>query len=375
MANPKDILVITTSSAEGLKIKKHLKPVSAHIVAGTNLFSDFLGGLTDVFGGRSSSYQKQLSSLYNEAIDRIKYNTHEIGGNCVIGLNIDMDEISGKGKSMFMLTAIGTAVIIEKDEKLNSLSNTNEKFENVGVERINNLRQRKNIIEKAEKRELHYDDETWSFITSNQVQEVFPALLRRYTNVIENFESMQDAYNFFNKNFISYIDAQEESKKVSLLYDKIETETNHQVALYLSKVIKELNLFDYEKNMSLLKNSDFKKQKIGLRIATYDKSFYDKEDIVNLNQTKTFISDTFKERGEISTKKQLLSSKEKEVWNCECGNKSVEIGEYCGSCKNDIFGFKESEMKPTDIVKYIDQKIELINEYIKCRVGKGEFHP
>lgn len=42
MTNPKDILVITTSSAEGLKIKKHLKPFSAHIVAGTNLFSDFL---------------------------------------------------------------------------------------------------------------------------------------------------------------------------------------------------------------------------------------------------------------------------------------------------------------------------------------------
>ena len=375
MANPKDILVITTSSAEGLKIKKHLKPVSAHIVAGTNLFSDFFGGLTDVFGGRSSSYQKQLSSLYNEAIERIKYNAHEIGGNCVIGLNIDMDEISGKGKSMFMLTAIGTAVIIEKDEKLNSLSNTNEKFENVGVERINNLRQRKSIIEKAEKRELYYNDETWSFITSNQVQEVFPGILRAHSNTIENFESLQDAYNVFNKNFISYIDALEENKKVSLLYEKIETETNHQVALYLSKIIKELDLFDYEKNMSLLKNSDFKKQKIGLRVATYDKSFYDKEDIENLNQTKTFISETFKERGEISTKKQLLSSKEKEVWNCECGNKSVEIGEYCGSCKNDIFGFKDSEMKPTEIVKYIDQKIELIKEYIKCRVGKGESHP
>lgn len=365
MANPKDILVITTSSAEGLKIKKHLKPVSAHIVAGTNLFSDFLGGLTDVFGGRSSSYQKQLSSLYNEAIERIKYNTHEIGGNCIIGLSIDMDEISGKGKSMFMLTAIGTAVIIEKDEKLNSLSITNEKFENVGVERINNLRQRKNIIEKAEKGELQYDDETWSFITSNQVQEVFSSLIIRYTNVIVNFESMRDAYNVFNKNFISYIDAQEESIKVSLLYDKIETETNHQVALYLSKVIKELNLFDYEKNMILLKNLDFKKQKIGLRIATFDKIFYNKEDIVNLKQIKTFISETFKERGEISTKKQLLSSKEKEVWNCECGNKSVEIGEYCGSCLNDIFGFKESEMKPGKIVNYIDQKIELINEYIK----------
>ena len=54
MANPKEILVLTTSSTEGLVVKKHLKPVSAHVVAGTNLFSDFLGGLTDVFGGRSS---------------------------------------------------------------------------------------------------------------------------------------------------------------------------------------------------------------------------------------------------------------------------------------------------------------------------------
>ena len=365
MANPKDILVLTTSSAEGLKIKKHLKPVSAHIVAGTNLFSDFLGGITDVFGGRSSSYQKQLSSLYNEAIERIKYNTHEIGGNCVIGLNIDMDEISGKGKSMFMLTAIGTAVIIEKEEKSNSLSNTNEKFENVGVERINNLRNRLEIIKKAENEELNYDDETWSFITSNQVDEIFPFILKRYTDLIEKSDTNQDLYNKFNKNFISFVDTLEESKKINLLYEKIENETNHKVALYLTKVIKELNLFDFEKNNTLLKNSDFKKQKIGLRISTYDKSFYDKKDIENLNQTKSFVSTTFKERGEITTKKQLLSSKEKDIWNCECGNKSIELGENCGSCYNDIFGFKEFEMKPNEVVKYIEQKIELINEYIK----------
>ena len=61
-----------------------------------------------------------------------------------------------------------------------------------------------------------------------------------------------------------------------MLYDEIENQTNLEVALYLSKIIKELKLFDYEKNMLLLNNSDFKKQKIGLRIATYDKLFYDK---------------------------------------------------------------------------------------------------
>lgn len=366
MASPKDIVVITTSSIEGLKIKKHLKPVSAHIVAGTNLFSDFLGGLSDVFGGRSSSYQKQLSSLYNEAIEKIKYNAHEIGGNCVIGLNIDMDEISGKGKSMFMLTAIGTAVIVEKDEKNNSLPITNEKFENVGVERINNLRQRKIIIEKSQNGNQSYTDDFWSFITSNQVHEIFPFIIKDFTTTLENtLPNGADAINVFNKNFIGYIDGLEESKKTSLIYDAIETSTSNSVSLYLTRVINTLNLFDYEKNMSLLKNADFAKQKIGVMISTFDKAFYDKDDVENLNQTKNYISSTFKERGEITTKKQLLSSKEKEVWNCECGNKSNDIGEDCGSCYKDIYGFKQKEMKPYSAVKHIEQKIELINEYIK----------
>src|SRR5947207_764071 len=98
MTNPKDILVTTTSSIEGLSVKQYLKPISAHIVAGTNLFSDFLASFSDVFGGRSQTYQKQLASLYSEAIERLKVAAYEIGANCIIGLNVDMDEISGKGK-------------------------------------------------------------------------------------------------------------------------------------------------------------------------------------------------------------------------------------------------------------------------------------
>jgi len=364
MANPKDILVLTTSSAEGLKITKHIKPVSAHIVAGTNFFSDFLGSITDVIGGRSNTYQKQLSSLYNEAIEKIKYNAHEIGANCVIGLSIDMDEISGKGKSMFMLTAIGTAIIIEKDEKTNLLK-VNEKFENVGFEKINSLRKKKEIIENAKNGNLnYYSEEIWNFIISNQIHEVFPYILKNYCQEIESFQSLLDTSNSFNRNFINYLDSLEEEKKINLLYEKIETETNHRISLYLSKIIEILNLFDSKKTLSLLNNSDFKKQKIGLKIVTYNKSFYDKNDIIDLYQIRNFIDSNFKERGEISSKKQLLSSKEKEVWNCECGNKSNEIGQYCNSCTNNIFGFNESELKPLEIVKHIDQKIELINEFL-----------
>jgi hypothetical protein len=264
-----------------------------------------------------------------------------------------------------MLTAIGTAVVIEKEDKPNLSSSTNEKFENVGVERINNLRQRKNIIERANEGSLDYNEEIWNFITSNQVYEVFPLVIRYYAVTIRDFGIMQEAYNLFNKNFISYVDSLEENKKIILLYDQIEAEKNIQVALYLSKVIKELNLFDFERNMSLLNNSDIQKQKIGLRIAMYDKLFYDKKDVENLEKVKSFIISNFKERGEKTTKKQLLSSKEKEVWVCEC-SKTNDIGEkYCSSCQNDIFGFKQNEKTPSEIVEYIDEKIDLIKEYLE----------
>jgi uncharacterized protein YbjQ (UPF0145 family) len=82
------------------------------------LFSDIFASFSDLFGGRSQTYQNHLTSLYNEAIENIKFAAYEIGANCIVGLSIDMDEISGKGKSMIMLTAIGTAVIIEEDNSI-----------------------------------------------------------------------------------------------------------------------------------------------------------------------------------------------------------------------------------------------------------------
>jgi len=158
--------------------------VAAHVVAGTNLFSDFLAGWTDVFGGRSHTYQKQLASLYNEAIERLKFSAYGIGGNCIVGLKIDMDEISGKGKSMFMVTAVGTSVILEEAVEKVNLVRGNEKLENVGVDRINALRSKKAIVEKAKVDNLSLDENVWAFITSNQVDEVFPFLLKQFSATI-----------------------------------------------------------------------------------------------------------------------------------------------------------------------------------------------
>ena len=68
MRSPREILVTTTSTVDGFNIKQYLRPISSHVVAGTNFFSDFFASFTDVFDGRSGTYQNQLVSLYNESM-------------------------------------------------------------------------------------------------------------------------------------------------------------------------------------------------------------------------------------------------------------------------------------------------------------------
>lgn len=110
----KKILTTTTDTING-KILKYIDLVSTNIVLGTNLFSDFKASLTDIFGGQSKTYQKKMQEIYKIAIDDLQHKAISLGANAVIGVKIDFDEISGKNMSMFMMSAIGTAVIVEAD--------------------------------------------------------------------------------------------------------------------------------------------------------------------------------------------------------------------------------------------------------------------
>ena len=362
MANPKDILVTTTSSVDGLSVKQYLKPISAHLVAGTNLFSDFFASFSDVFGGRSQTYQRQISSLYNEAIERLRIAAYEIGANCIIGLNVDMDEISGKGKSMFMLTAIGTAVIIEGTTSKKSAIDLSEKLENIAVDRIKILQRKREIIGKANDGTLVLDDEIWDFITANQVHEVYDFILSQLRKFVNSAE-ISEVFNKYYSKTIEFLDSLPEEKRLELLYGSIIKEDNEQLASKLCGIAEDLQALDFNYVSQIFNSTDFSKQKRGLRILAADKPFYNKQDINQFNQLIDFIKNKFPERGIRSMKKQLLSSKEKEIWTCECKG-TGEIGKLCSNCNKDIYGFKTNEMTPLKLISLMDEKISLITEYL-----------
>lgn len=364
MLKSKDILVVTTSSLEGVKVLKYIKPVSAHVVAGTNLFNDFFGGLSDVFGGRSKTYQKQLSSLYKEAINNLKNTAFDSGANAILGLKVDLDEISGKNKSMFMITAVGTAVVIEDLSLINTVKISDLGAEHVSLDSMLILKRKLSLIEQANNMSLSLDDDIWSFITVNQVVEVYPFLIEKFESHLQYYESAPESSKQFYKNLLVYFDAQDDSTKSNILYSIIRDTNNVKLVGFISNLIDELNLFNYDLCMELLNSDDFTVKKRGVLVSSFNKSSYSVKDKSDLESIKNFLENNFPERGTHSSKKQLLSSKEKDVWICEC-NKVNDIGQYCVGCKQDIYGFKENEVKPDKVISIIQQKIELINKSLQ----------
>jgi uncharacterized protein YbjQ (UPF0145 family) len=360
-----DILVSTTSSIQGVKVVRHLKPIYVNIVLGTNVFSDFTASLTDVFGGYSNKYQNKLNIIYEDAVKKIKQSCFDIGGNCVLGLKIDIDEISGKGKSMFMITAIGTAVFAEIELKnTNSQKVFNDK---ISVEDINDLRFKKEVISSVKDGKLNFSDDTWSFITNNQMGEILLPTLNYFAMLYKMNEFQLSVLEKYEEKLKIYIDNLPNDNKIEQLYSFLKHTQMIDSALRISLIMKELFLFDFEKTIELINSDEAPRKKIGLKIATFDKSHYDSDDIEGLSKLLKAIETSFKELGEKTTKKKMLSSKEQDVWICEC-NTTNTIGDkhnYCSSCGNDIYGFKITELKPSEVIIYLEDKVNLITELTK----------
>ena len=112
-ASAQNILVSSTPRLHGWEIKQYHGAVSAHVVAGTNIFSDIAASWRDVFGGQSKSYKKQLKQINEAVVNELREEASQRGANALVGLKIDHDQISGQNKAMFMVTATATAVRAE----------------------------------------------------------------------------------------------------------------------------------------------------------------------------------------------------------------------------------------------------------------------
>lgn len=106
------MIVTTTPSIEGKKIVKYLGIVTGEAIIGANFVKDFFAGIRDIVGGRAGSYEEGLREAKNIALAEMQDYAARLGANAIVGIDLDYETMGGSG-SMLMVSASGTAVVIE----------------------------------------------------------------------------------------------------------------------------------------------------------------------------------------------------------------------------------------------------------------------
>ncbi|CBZ00941.1 conserved hypothetical protein [Streptococcus oralis Uo5] len=61
-------MIISTTGIEGKKILEYKGIVFGEVVAGVNMFKDMAASFRNIFGGRASSYEGELTQAREEAL-------------------------------------------------------------------------------------------------------------------------------------------------------------------------------------------------------------------------------------------------------------------------------------------------------------------
>ncbi len=347
-----NVLVTTTPTIDGVKIKKYIEPVSSHVVIGTNIFSDIFASLKDFFGGYSSSYQRKLKNIYEKATTKIKKLAYTKGANCILGLKVDISEVSGKNVSMLMITMTGTAAIIDMaDFERNRLSfSTNNKL-SLSADRFLYERDIKRLVEDVRNKKRNFNKKLWETIIEYKVAELLPEATKRVFSLLDDAESKE--LDLFQE----YIKELDYSVVGEFIYELLLEKRSKKEMIFLIEILTDIRYLNLDYILTHLFTDDFEQSKKILQLIEVVPEEFTKEDIDKYVQISEKIDSFFQERGERNPHKSR--------WICECSTQNKEKAEYCKKCEKDIYGFFNYEISPLKAKKQIEETIEILCDYYK----------
>lgn len=105
------MIVTTTPSIEGKSITEYKGIVTGEAILGANIFKDFFAGIRDIVGGRSATYENELRTAKEIALQEMQERATALGANAIVGVDLDYENLGASG-GMLMVTASGTAVVV-----------------------------------------------------------------------------------------------------------------------------------------------------------------------------------------------------------------------------------------------------------------------
>ena len=104
------MIITTTPTIEGHNIRDYRGIVVGEAIMGANVVRDVFASITDIVGGRSGAYESKLEDARETALRELQERAESKGANAVVGVDLDYEVV---GQSMLMVSASGTAVIID----------------------------------------------------------------------------------------------------------------------------------------------------------------------------------------------------------------------------------------------------------------------
>ncbi|MBC6441836.1 MAG: heavy metal-binding domain-containing protein [Rhodobacteraceae bacterium] len=104
------MITTTTPSIEGHRIVAYKGIVVGEAIMGANIVRDAFASVTDIVGGRSGAYESKMKDARETALRELEERARDAGGNAVVGVDLDYEVV---GRSMLMVSASGTAVVVE----------------------------------------------------------------------------------------------------------------------------------------------------------------------------------------------------------------------------------------------------------------------
>lgn len=335
-------IISTTNNIENGIIKQYIDVVSTNIVIGTNVFSDFAASFTDFFGGRSDSYKRKLEQIYQESKKELQAKAAKIGANAIVGFQVDFDEISGKDKSMFMVSASGTACKIE----YHAPQETVNQPDIISQTDLDNEIKRRSIIQWIKE---GYDlKEDWAqFLIENPQTEIIQNLALLYV------ESENRNNETLSKMIEGVLRTYPRKEVIPTLYHLYEINKDYNKDKFF-KILNNCNLF----NASKIQDICSRDLRGGIRLLSLKSEYYDAKEISTMNQLCNFF-ETLPDTGKIeSVTTGVFNKKEQEKFICENGHKNDTNKTFCDTCGLNIKGINQKEVK---YIEEFKERVEILN--------------
>jgi len=338
--HPSAVQATTTSSLEGWLIQHYKGPVAAHVVAGTNIFSDFFAGFSDIFGGRSGAYQEQLQRLYGYAVRALGQEAAGRGANWIVGLRVDFDEISGQGKQMFMVTATGTAVVAHPTvPDVPAHSGEGVPWEEVRVERdLARLRAKNPQL-------LELDEATAALLTIRPAPDLLLPVFRTQAQLNTTWRA--DTLAKSVPRLVPVLQRVALADLQDACYAALREPKVRELPL---AILAWRQAISPARTFLLLGDPDVELRRTALRLCVIPAGALTAADAAALRALAAGLDSAFPDRWPESTVKNVFRDNW-QVWQCPCGNQVSDRNDVCRSCQRNRFGLTHEDPAPASVAE------------------------